>query len=150
MEVPFQSLFFFQKWFLEHTEVGRVVYRGRRQRVQSSRLLQSMLTLYEDPGGALLNGGGTAKRNIYKNKLVDQIKIIWGQILKLILKWISGSVWQNDVNQFLRVWDKVLKVWSSLRSIGNTRGFEVVGGDCLHRCFGTDSYSAQKSCLRYK
>lgn len=54
--------------------------------MQSSRLLQSVPTLYEDPGGALLNGGGTAERNTYKKELMDQIKIIWGQILKLILK----------------------------------------------------------------
>lgn len=55
-------------------------------RVQRSRLSQSTLNLYEEPGIPLLNGSRTAERNTYEKDLMGQIEIILGQVLKLILK----------------------------------------------------------------
>lgn len=137
VEVSFQSLFFFQKWFLKQIRNRKDIYWGRRQRVQRSRLSQSILNLCEELGISLLNGRGTAERNIliYKKEGMGQIEILSGQVLKSILKGITGSVWQNDVVQFLHVWQsaqsleltvehkKYSQVWS-----GEKEEFCVGGG----------------------
>lgn len=122
VEVSFWPLFSPQNWFLKHIGNGRDIYGCIRQRVKRSRLSQSILNLYEEPEITLLNTRKTAERTMYRIELRGQIRITGGQVLKLILKWVTGSVWQNDVIQFLCVCQCLERVWSSLRSIRNING----------------------------